>query len=571
MTEEPTGDTVDVDHAPATIEAPTIDAPTIEAPTIEVRRNGVVAGAVGIAAAAVCVAYLRRSLETGTALDWAFSGGLALVALLHLAALVDARTPLLVADAQGVRLRLGSSWAGLPWSGVASVEHLPRRGMLRDARLVVVPLDPEILLSGLDSRGRRQAALARRLYGLPWAVPLGLGTTVSDGSARLVERITALSSGAAPVMDSGVGPSRAATPDPHSEPVSQPGSPRTRWRDPRPVLASGIGSLAGRVRTAPSAQGAGLVGSTASATPSPLRETHAARRSDLTLGALALDLGEETAPIELPELDHLRRPDFVDQADLQQDPAGVPEPEADEPTVVVARPVVGPILTRARVRLSLTVDELAERTRIRSHVIEAIEVDDFAACGGDFYARGHLRTLARVLGVDSAPVLAAYDQTYATAPVSPRRVFEADLATSPAGAIRATKGGPNWSVLVAAVMAVVLAWSVARLVTDGPVDVRQLPGLQAGSGGVHRTGPTGAPVPVLVRAAGGGARVVVRDGDGRITFSGELAFGESRSVKVVPPVRVESSDGSVELVVNGVEQGALGEIGRPASGTFSGE
>ena len=51
------------------------------------------------------------------------------------------------------------------------------------------------------------------------------------------------------------------------------------------------------------------------------------------------------------------------------------------------------------------VDQLAERTRIRPHVIESIEVDDFAPCGGDFYARGHLRTLARVLGVDAAPLL----------------------------------------------------------------------------------------------------------------------------------------------------------------------
>ena len=38
-----------------------------------------------------------------------------LVALAYLAVLVDARTPLLVADEQGVRLRLGRSWTGLTW------------------------------------------------------------------------------------------------------------------------------------------------------------------------------------------------------------------------------------------------------------------------------------------------------------------------------------------------------------------------------------------------------------------------------------------------------------------------
>ena len=61
-------------------------------------------------------------------------------------------------------------------------------------------------------------------------------------------------------------------------------------------------------------------------------------------------------------------------------------------------PVIGPELAAARTRVGLSVDELADRTRIRPHVIESIEVDDFVPCGGDFYARGHLRTLARVLG-----------------------------------------------------------------------------------------------------------------------------------------------------------------------------
>ena len=43
-----------------------------------------------------------------------------------LVSLVDARTPLLVADAQGIRIRLGRAWRGLPWTAVHHVEHTPR-------------------------------------------------------------------------------------------------------------------------------------------------------------------------------------------------------------------------------------------------------------------------------------------------------------------------------------------------------------------------------------------------------------------------------------------------------------
>ena len=38
-----------------------------------------------------------------------------------------------------------------------------------------------------------------------------------------------------------------------------------------------------------------------------------------------------------------------------------------------------------------------------------IERDDFASSGGDFYARGHVRTIAQKVGVDPAPLLAEFD------------------------------------------------------------------------------------------------------------------------------------------------------------------
>jgi hypothetical protein len=232
-------------------------------------------------------------------------------------------------------------------------------------------------------------------------------------------------------------------------------------------------------------------------------------------------------------------------------------------------PVVGPQLVAARTRLGLTVDRLAERTRIRPHVIESIEVDDFAPCGGDFYARGHLRTLARVLGIDVTPLLTAYDERYADAPINPRRVFEAELATGTHGSIRGTRGGPNWSVLIAAVMALVLAWSVARLIMDSPVDLSGAPVLN-GSAGVHNTSsPPSAPVPVVITAAGGGARVLVRDATGELVFGGTLTFGETRKFEAVPPVRVQSSDGSVEIGIDGESRGALGATGERAQNTFT--
>ena len=233
-------------------------------------------------------------------------------------------------------------------------------------------------------------------------------------------------------------------------------------------------------------------------------------------------------------------------------------------------PVIGPEVAAARTRLGLSVDQLAERTRIRPHVIEAIEVDDFEPCGGDFYARGHLRTLARVLGMDVTPLLASYDERYAHAPINARRVFEAELATGANGSIRGTRGGPNWSVLVAVVMALVLCWSIARLVMDTPPELRGSTPVLNGSGGPEGAGsaPPADPVPVVVSATSGGARVVVRDGAGEIVFSGSLAVGQSEEVRAAPPVRVQSSDGAVTVSLDGDEARPVGEPGVAGQGTF---
>ncbi|WP_344733552.1 helix-turn-helix domain-containing protein [Nocardioides fonticola] len=331
----------------------------------------------------------------------------------------------------------------------------------------------------------------------------------------------------------------------------------------------------------------------ASPTPSPLRAPIVAVRAEVASDLARLDLVEGATALApqareddderrpaLPEARELRRPGSIDLVedtllwsqtasaasaafvDAEDADAGDVVPEAEP--APVRTPIIGPQLAAARARLELSVDQLAERTRIRPHVIESIEIDDFGPCGGDFYARGHLRTLARVLGLDAAPLVAAYDDRYADAPIDPRRVFEAELAGA---AIRGTRGGPNWSVLIAGVMVVVLGWSIMRLVTDAPTPVREPLGAFAPAGST--AGGTGGSVPVVLTAAGGGARVWVRDAENKLVFRGTLAFGETKVLRgVAQPVRVQSSDGSLEVTVDGTDHGALGRTGRPAQATF---
>jgi hypothetical protein len=70
---------------------------------------------------------------------------------------------------------------------------------------------------------------------------------------------------------------------------------------------------------------------------------------------------------------------------------------------------IGGALAEARTEAGLTIAQVSERTRIRETIIRGIEHDDYSACGGDYYARGHIRAIARVVGTDPVPLIAEYD------------------------------------------------------------------------------------------------------------------------------------------------------------------
>jgi cytoskeletal protein RodZ len=73
---------------------------------------------------------------------------------------------------------------------------------------------------------------------------------------------------------------------------------------------------------------------------------------------------------------------------------------------------IGDTLAEARRQTGLSITEVSQQTRIRESIIRAIEQGDFSPCGGDFYARGHIRSIAEVVGIDPAPLIREYDEEH---------------------------------------------------------------------------------------------------------------------------------------------------------------
>lgn len=109
---------------------------------------------------------------------------------------------------------------------------------------------------------------------------------------------------------------------------------------------------------------------------------------------------------------------------------------------------IGETLAKARRDAGLTVTQVSERTRVRGAIIQAIERDDYTPSGGDFYARGNIRDIARVVGTDPVPLIAEYDATIR----APEEITAAE-ALEPTMPVRAVekRHGTNWTAILAVV------------------------------------------------------------------------------------------------------------------------
>jgi hypothetical protein len=133
---------------------------------------------------------------------------------------------------------------------------------------------------------------------------------------------------------------------------------------------------------------------------------------------------------------------------------------------------IGATLAKARRDSGLTVTQVSERTRIRETIIRGIEQDDYSACGGDFYARGHVRSIARVVGADPAPLIGEYDATLrAPEEITAAQALEPSLPIMRGGGSRLnrTGSGPrlNWTTILALALVAVVG-VIGYLLVSGP-------------------------------------------------------------------------------------------------------
>ncbi|CAB4879339.1 unannotated protein [freshwater metagenome] len=75
---------------------------------------------------------------------------------------------------------------------------------------------------------------------------------------------------------------------------------------------------------------------------------------------------------------------------------------------------LGQKLQEARKSAGMSLDDLASLTSIRSGLLREMENNNFVACGGDTYARGHLRSIAPKIGADPIELINMYNEEHSS-------------------------------------------------------------------------------------------------------------------------------------------------------------
>ena len=241
---------------------------------------------------------------------------------------------------------------------------------------------------------------------------------------------------------------------------------------------------------------------------------------------------------------------------------------------------IGQTLASAREKAGLTVEQVAASTRVRRTLVMDIERDEFASSGGDFYARGHIKTIAQKVGLDPAPLLAEFDAARPeAAPPRATEIFESETAARP------ERRGPNWSAAMAVAVAVVLVYGVVQVVTrDSPTATDGLSGTGRGTATTSAPAtPTPSPSPsdgsAVAQAPRNKVTVVVRARETSwvqaTTESGEELFqglleDETRTFTDRQRINlVIGNAGAVTLTVNGTPIGSPGRPGQVARVQFT--
>ena len=240
---------------------------------------------------------------------------------------------------------------------------------------------------------------------------------------------------------------------------------------------------------------------------------------------------------------------------------------------------LGSMITKARNDAGLSIDDLSTATNIRATLLREMELDNFVHCGGETYARGHLRNLARKFNIDPKIFITAFEDEQMHMEKSMQDLLVGTNAMKEPAQARKL----SWRALVAISMATLLVATIVQIVvTNSNIPVVPT-AIQESTASAQSAEPTAQPsaqasdapvstgegVSVVITAPRAKSWLFVSDASGKILFSGQIARGAVKEFSSSEQLNLKIGNaGGVDLVVNGESIESIGVDGEVVSVSY---
>lgn len=240
---------------------------------------------------------------------------------------------------------------------------------------------------------------------------------------------------------------------------------------------------------------------------------------------------------------------------------------------------LGSLIAKARKDAGLSLEDLAAKTNIRISVLSEIEKNNFSQCGGETYARGHVRNIASILKADQKEFIRLYEEEQGGETRSIKDLLiENSVMRLPAEARKV-----SWKVLVMISVVSLFVVGIAQVVISNinTNDVLSAnPSASASPSETAAQSPsaepsaqstfsTGSGVEVIIEAARAKSWLFVSDASGRTLFSGQVSRGAVKTFSSDSQLNLKVGNaGGVDLKVNGKKVQAIGVDGEVVSVSY---
>jgi cytoskeletal protein RodZ len=235
---------------------------------------------------------------------------------------------------------------------------------------------------------------------------------------------------------------------------------------------------------------------------------------------------------------------------------------------------LGEVLASARTSSGISIDDLAAITSIRAGLITEMERNNFSHCGGDIYAKGHLRNIAPKIGLDPHQLIEMYNQEHSAESRSINELLnENNVARVPH-----EKKNLSWKVPAAFSLAIVLTLAVVQIVISNvssesptPIPVESAspsPTPVATESSPSSEAAVGEGVEMSITAVRGNSLIDIVI-EGEHVFKGSIFQGESKTFTSDTGISIYfSNPAGLDVTVNGELLPPLGGQNEEVRRTF---